>query len=68
MDKIRLEYEIKRNGFNLESIAKAINISRTAFYRKMTGKSEFTLSEIQRIVDVLKLDTPVGVFFIEKVS
>jgi len=30
--------------------------------------SEFTLGEIQRIVDFLKLETPVGIFFEDKVS
>ena len=53
MDKYRLEYEMKSRGITTEKLCKDLNISRTAFYRKRNGKSEFTLSEIQMIIDYL---------------
>ena len=55
MDKYRLEYEMKSRGITTEKLCKDLNISRTAFYRKRNGKSEFTLSEIQMIIDYLDL-------------
>ena len=37
-------------------------------YRKCNGISEFTQGEIQKIVDFLNLETPMGIFFDVKVS
>lgn len=59
---------MKRRKISQEELCKAINMSRSAFYRKCNGASEFTQSEIQAIVDYLNLDSPMGIFFKEKVS
>lgn len=68
MDPIRLEYEMKKKGYNAERLCHEIGISKSAYYRKMKGTSEFTQGEIQKIVDVLELNSPMGIFFSEKVS
>lgn len=68
LDKYRLEYEMKRRNVTQEELCKALKISRSAFYRKCNGLSEFTQGEIQGIVDYLQLDSPMGIFFKEKVS
>ena len=68
MDRYLLEMEIKRRGFTMERLSQAIGISKSAFSKKINGKSEFTLGEIQRIVDVLGLESPIPVFFAGKVS
>ena len=68
MDKYKLEYEMKKRKISQEELCKKIHISRSAFYRKCTGLSEFTQSEIQAIIDFLELESPMGIFFTEKVS
>lgn len=68
MDKARLKYEMEKRGVTSSDLCRAIKISKSAFYRKMNGSSEFTQSEIQKIVDFLDLDSPIGIFFTEKVS
>lgn len=68
MDKARLKYEMSKKGISCASMCNMLGICRSAFYRKCNGKSEFTQSEIQKIVDILGLETPVGIFFAEKVS
>jgi len=68
MDRYLLEMEIKRRGFTMERLSQAIGISKSAFSKKINGKSEFTLGEIQRIVDVLGLESPIPIFFAGKVS
>lgn len=68
MDKVRLEYEMKKRGISIADMCAKIGCSRSAFYRKCNGISEFTQSEIQTIVDYLELDSPVGIFFTERVS
>jgi ACT domain-containing protein len=68
MDKFRLEYEMKSKGITIENLCKEIGISRSAFYRKCNGLSNFTQIEIQEIVDFLGLKSPMGIFFKENVS
>ncbi len=63
MDKALLEYEMNKRNVTIGEMCDVLGISRSAFYRKCTGKSEFTQSEIQTIVDYLKLNSPVGIFF-----
>ena len=68
MNKAMLEYEMKLRGISKKKMCQMLGISRSAFYRKCNGASEFTQGEIQDIVDILELKTPVGIFFAEVVS
>lgn len=68
MDKALLEYEMKKRGVSIGDMCAKLGCSRSAFYRKCNGISEFTQSEIQIIVDYLGLDSPMGIFFSNKVS
>lgn len=68
MDKFRLEYELKRRNISVSMLCEIIGMSKTAYYRKLKGTSEFTQGEIQKIIDLLEIDSPVGIFFADKVS
>ena len=68
MDKAKLLYEMRKKGISIKEICDGLNMSRSAFYRKCNGISEFTQGEIQKIVDILELNSPMGIFFAEKVS
>lgn len=68
MNGARLEYEMKIRKVSVLDICKAIGMSRSAFYRKKTGKSQFTQGEITAIVKYLHLETSMGIFFDEEVS
>lgn len=68
MDKARLMYEMAKRGVSIKDMCAELDMSRSAFYRKCNGVSEFTQGEIQRIVDILNLESPMGIFFAEKVS
>lgn len=68
MDKFKLEYEMKSRGITIEKLCSDIHMSRSAFYRKCNGISQFTQGEIQRIVDYIGLKSPMGIFFTDKVS
>lgn len=63
MDKALLQYEMSKKGITMGDLCKNLKMSRTTFYRKCNGKSEFTQSEIQAIVDLLNLESPVAIFF-----
>lgn len=68
MDADRLRYEMAKKKVSIGTLCKHIRISRSAFYRKCKGTSEFTQSEIEEIVKYLDLDSPMGIFFSSKVS
>ena len=68
MDKEKLYSEMARAGVSHSKMCEKLHMSRSAFYRKCNGISEFTHGEIQEIVEILGLDSPMGVFFAEKVS
>lgn len=63
MNKALLEYRMKEKNVSISNMCSALGISRSAFYRKCNGASEFTLGEIQKIVTHLELDSPVEIFF-----
>lgn len=68
MDKALLEYEMKKNNLTAEDMCKQLDMSRSAFYRKCNGISEFTLGEIKMIVNILHLESPMAIFFANEVS
>lgn len=68
MNKALLEYKMRIKGKNISDMCEMLGISRSAFYRKCNGKSEFNLNEIKKIVEFLSLDSPVEIFFAEEVS
>lgn len=68
MNKLKLEFARKQKGISTEELCKAVNISKSAFYRKCNGKSQFTQGEIQAICETLSLESPMDIFFDQKVS
>ena len=63
MNKALLRYEMSKNGVSIAELCEKLDMSRSAFYRKCNGKSDFTQSEIQAIVNLLHLESPVAIFF-----
>lgn len=68
MNAALLEYEMKCRKVSKAEMCEVLGISRTAFYRKCNGISEFTQSEIQKIANFLNLEDIVPIFFTERVS
>ena len=68
MNKALLRYEMDLHGVTTEQMAEALGISRSAFWRKCNGVSEFRQSEIQKIIRVLDLQRPADIFFSDEVS
>lgn len=64
----KLKKVMAEKGVTSKMMCEELGISRSAFYRKCRGITEFTQGEIQKIVDYLELESPVGIFFAEKVS
>lgn len=63
MNKTLLEEKMREKGKSITDMCRMLGISRSAFYRKRNGLSEFTQNEIRKIVDFLELDSPMDIFF-----
>lgn len=63
MKRFELEKEIKQNGYTIEGFASEIGMSRTTFWRKLNGESEFDISEAKQICTVLGINDPTPIFF-----
>jgi hypothetical protein len=63
VDKAWLEYEMAVRQITAVELCRQLGMSRSAYYRKCSGQSEFTCEEIQQIMDYVGLETPMGIFF-----
>ena len=68
VNRARLEYEMKVRKVTAYMICDAIGMKPSAWYRRLRGDTEFTQGEIQAIINYLKLESPMGIFFTEEVS
>lgn len=68
MNEPLLRYEMNKKGISIKEMCELLGMSRSAFFRKCKGASEFRQGEIQRIVEILDLKSPLDIFFADKVS
>lgn len=70
MNKDELKAQIVRKNKTANQLCAAIGISRTAWFRKLNGKSQFTLKEVVDIREELDLDDEQTniIFFNKEVS
>lgn len=62
-DAEALYRSMKERNIRIGEMCDKLCMSRSAFYRKTNGITEFTRSEIQRICEILGLPSPMGIFF-----
>lgn len=67
-DKKRLEAELVLQNISKAEFAKALGIDTSTLYKKMNGKSDWTLTEIRKTGEILGKDKINTIFFAEKVS
>lgn len=60
--------KMEARGYTIQKMCEALGMSRSAFYRKRNGKSEFTLNEMNQILSILRVKDPREIFFKDKVS
>ena len=68
MNKQALFDKMAEQGISIKEMYSALKMSRSAFYRKCNGISEFTLKEIKLIMSLLGVDDPNEIFFSKEVS
>ena len=70
MNKRELKAQMVRNGKTVDQLCTALGISRTAWFRKVGGESQFTQGEIMGLRFELDLDDhqTAEIFFNNEVS
>lgn len=70
MNKLELKAQMVRKGKTVDQLCTALGISRTAWFRKVGGESQFTQGEIMGLRFELDLDDhqTADIFFNEEVS
>ena len=64
MDKEALYNKMREKGLTITRLAADLGISRSTFYRKCRGESDFTRAELQRIIEILALIGAVVTFIL----
>lgn len=67
VDTNRLKGLIVQNQKTQEDVARHIGITPKTFYLKMK-KGIFGTDEVEKMIDYLKIDDPVSIFFAKSVS
>jgi DNA-binding NtrC family response regulator len=62
-NKELLKYVIAISGLKIKDLAKEIQISESAFYRKMNKDGDFSRKEILTMLPMLKTEDPLKIFF-----
>ena len=68
MNKQKLEERMQQCNVSKRQAYERLKISRSAFYRKLNGISEFTLQEIRELMSMLNLKSADEIFFDKEVS
>lgn len=70
VDLNKLKDTIQDNGLKLCYIAEKLGLTRYGLHKKMTGETQFLVSEIATISEILHLDasTRDSIFFAKEVS
>lgn len=70
MNEQKLKAQMILKGKSVDELCAALKISRSAWFRKIAGTSEFTQSEICELRKQLDLDDcqTIDIFFEEKVT
>lgn len=58
-----LRAAMARKEYSMNDLADILGVSRSTIYRRMSGESEFTVTEVIKMIDVLNITDPERVFF-----
>lgn len=70
VDTKMLQDKMQKNGYTLESLAAEMNLSRTGLFNKIHNLSEFRVSEINKLSELLQLKKTemTNIFFAKRVE
>lgn len=66
-DTLKLEFEIRKNGYTKTEIAELLGLSFNGLMLKINNVNEFKASEIQKLCELLHLEDN-SIFFTDSVN
>lgn len=67
-DKKRLQAQMVLAGMNVKDVSAALGINETTFYRKLNNDGDFSRKEISQLVEILKIENPMIIFFADEIA
>lgn len=67
-DRKRLQAQMVLVGMNVKEVSAALGINETTFYRKMNNDGDFSRKEISQLVEILKIEDPMLIFFADEIA
>jgi DNA-binding CsgD family transcriptional regulator len=67
-DKVEFEVALVRAGVSRKQLAEYLGIDVSTLYRKIENDGAFTREEIVKIVELLKIDSPMKIFFAPRLA
>ena len=65
-DERELRAQLVRKGVSVKELCQHLGIDESTFYRKIKADGAFTRKEINDIMDYLKIEDPMKIFFAEE--
>ncbi|MGX4600289.1 helix-turn-helix domain-containing protein [Faecalimicrobium sp. JNUCC 81] len=59
----KLKGKLKEEDYTQKEIAEILDITPQAFNSKINNRTQFTLDEVIKMTNILKIDNPVEIFF-----
>ena len=59
----KLKGKLKEEDYTQKEIARLIGITPQAFNAKINNRTQFTLSEVIKMTNILRIDNPIEIFF-----
>lgn len=66
--KNKLKAQMALSGITSKELAKRLGIDESTLYRKIQNNGNFTRSEINLLIEILKIDDPREIFFAEELA
>lgn len=64
MDKLKLDYTLKKRGIAKQAVLEAQGWGTSTYYRKMAGESDWTIEEVNNLVGLgVSLTDVIDIFF-----
>ncbi|WP_010293560.1 DUF739 family protein [Clostridium senegalense] len=63
MDVNKLKGRMVEKSYTQKNMAKELGITQQALNAKLNKRSQFTLDEVVKIVNILEIDNPIEIFF-----
>ena len=67
-DRKRLQAQMVLVGMNVKEVSAALGINEITFYRKMNNDGDFSRKEISQLVEILKIEDPMIIFFADEIA